>query len=137
MVLVLLVSGCTSDLSAVPVISRATVHVDRGRPAEPPVVDVSLTLIGGDEEHMAILDNVYIGRSPFQQERDLELYFPTPTIHMDPRSQAEVTLVGEVPRDLVIDHCQSTLPIGATMSFEDTADLIAFSPIGQLVVFCN
>ncbi len=48
-----------------------------------------------------------------------------------------VSLVGAMSRADLVAHCQSTLPIGAVLSFEDTADLSTFSPDGQLAVFCN
>jgi hypothetical protein len=137
MLLLVLVPGCTSDFAAVPVISRAVVHIDLAQPDEPPAVDVALTLVGGDEPHTTVLDKIYIGRGPFDQERDLALYLPTPTVVMEPRSQQVISLVGELARADFIGHCQSTLPIGAIMSFEDTPDLVVFSPTAQLVVFCD
>jgi hypothetical protein len=53
------------------------------------------------------------------------------------RGRTPPALVGEISRADLVAHCQSTLPIGATLSFEDTADLSSFSPLGQLAVFCD
>jgi hypothetical protein len=52
-----------------------------------PQLDVALTLVGGDEAHTAVLDDVYIG-SLFDRLRSLDLRFPTRTVHMDPRSRS-------------------------------------------------
>ena len=120
----------------IPVISRATAHVDLADEQAAPRVDVALTLVGGDEAHTAVLESFFIG-SLFDQQQPLDLRFPTPTVHMDPRSQVVIPLVGAISRADLVGHCQSTLPLGATLSFEDTANISSFSPPGQLAVFCD
>lgn len=132
----LLLPSCTSDLAAIPVISRAVVRIDLATVDAPPTFEVALTLVGGDEEHTATLESIAIGPG-LSPVRTLDLRLPTPTVRMEPRTMTQVLLEGDLSRGDFIDHCQATLPVSATLTFADTPDLAAISPEGQLVVFCE
>lgn len=128
--------GCTSDLGALPVVSRATVRLAVDDLTAPPEVDVALTLVGGDADHTAVLDVIAIGHQ-FGESEPIALRFATPTVEMEARTNITVPLVGTILREQLIDHCQSTLPVFAQLRFEDEAGLLPASPPGQLAVFCD
>jgi hypothetical protein len=138
-VLAVVAPGClTSDQFARPAVSKAVATIDPAHPDAQAQVAVTLSLIGGDSDHVVVLDRVWINEAIFTEDPGLDLKFPTPTVAMEARTVEPQPLVaGNIPNRTFGTACNTTLPMVVQMSFKDTDNLIAISPVGQLVVFCR
>ncbi len=128
----------TSDQFARPVVSTAELRIDPALPDALAEVNVTLSLVGGDSDHVAYLERVFIGEWTDQSPTSIDLRLPTPTVAMEAYTVASQPLVaGDLRNRDFIEYCDSSVPLTVMLGFADTADLIAISPPARLVVFCS
>jgi len=132
-------SGCVaSDQFSHAIVSQAVAHVDPAKPDARAQVSVTLSLIGGDRDHDAVLESVALGDVGALGDVALDLTFPTPTVALQAKTTISQPLVaGDIRNRTFAGACETTLPIIATLSFEDTANLISDGPPGEIAVFCS